>query len=79
MKPRLVPSLVLAFYLAMLFFVTYPGYVPFNTIDPRVLGLPFSLFWQILWITSSILVLAGLFAWEKRQSRRRRSGATESD
>jgi hypothetical protein len=79
MRLRLVPALVIAFYLAMTFFVTYPGYLPFNTIDPKVLGLPFSLFWQVVWISSSMLVLAGLFAWEKRVRRLGRSGTAESE
>ncbi len=67
MKSKLVPALAIAFYLAMAFFTTYPGYVPFDRIRPFVLGLPFSLFWQVLWITSSIFVLAGVYAWEKRR------------
>ena len=73
----LVPSLAIVFYLAMLFFVTYPGYVPFDTIRPMVLGLPFSLFWQVLWIVASIFVLAGAFAWEKRRRRGRAGGEPE--
>jgi len=70
MRHRLVPTLAVCFYLAMVFFVTYPGYVPFNRIQPFVFGLPFSLFWQVLWITSSIFVLAGVFFWEQRRARR---------
>lgn len=70
MRVRLVPTLAICFYLAMAFFVTYPGYVPFNHIRPFVFGLPFSLFWQVLWITSSIFVLAGVFAWEKHCAKR---------
>jgi uncharacterized membrane protein len=69
MRHRLVPTLAVCFYLAMVFFVTYPGYVPFNRIQPFVFGLPFSLFWQVLWITSSIFVLAAVFFWEQRRAR----------
>ncbi len=47
--------------------VTYPGYVPFDRIRPFVLGMPFSLFWQLIWICGAVLVLAGLFLWEKRR------------
>ena len=67
-RKRLVPILAISFYLAMAFFLTYPGYLPFNHIRPFVLGLPFSLFWQVLWITASIFVLAGVFHWEKRRA-----------
>lgn len=70
MRLRLVPTLAVLFYLAMVFFVTYPGYVPFNHIRPFVFGLPFSLFWQVLWITSSIFVLTGVFLWERRRTER---------
>jgi hypothetical protein len=57
-----------AYFLAMVFFVTYPGYVPFDRIRPFVLGMPFSLFWQVLWICGAVLVLAGVFLWDGGQS-----------
>jgi hypothetical protein len=66
MKRRIVHGAVVAYYLAMVIFVTYPGYVPFDTIRPFVFGLPFSLFWQTLWICGSILALGGLFIYERR-------------
>ncbi len=70
MKDRIVPVLAGLFFLAMLIAVTYPGYVPFNTIRPFVLGLPFTLFWQVLWVSAAVLVLAGVFVWEKRRHAR---------
>jgi hypothetical protein len=70
MRFRLIPTLAICFYIAMAFFVTYPGYVPFNHIRPFVFGVPFSLLWQVLWITSSIFVLAGVFVWEKHHAER---------
>ena len=73
MRTRLIPAAAIAFYVAMAFFVTYPGYIPFDRIRPFVLGLPFSLFWQVLWITSSIFVLAGVYLWEKRRADRSRN------
>ena len=79
MRIRLIPTLAVCFYLAMVFFVTYPGYVPFNHIRPFVLGLPFSLFWQVLWITSSIFVLTGVFVWEKRRAERRSPPSSERE
>jgi hypothetical protein len=75
MRLRLVPSLGAAYFLAMVFFVTYPGYVPFDRIRPFVLGMPFSLFWQVLWICGAVLVLAGVFFWEQnRQDRSAQAG-----
>jgi hypothetical protein len=64
MKLRLVPALGVVYFLAMVFFLTYPGYVPFDKIQPFVLGLPFSLFWQVMWICGAVLVLATVFYWE---------------
>jgi len=48
----------------MALFLTYPGYVPFDKIRPFVFGLPFSLFWQVLWICGAVFVLAAVFFWE---------------
>jgi len=67
MRIRLVPTLAALYYAAMIFFVTYPGYVPFDRIRPFVLGMPFSMFWQVLWICGAIFVLAGVFFWEQRR------------
>ena len=66
MKIRVVPALVVAFYVVMWVVLIYPGYIPFNRIRPFVLGMPFSLFWQVAWIVATVVVLAGLFAWERR-------------
>jgi hypothetical protein len=66
----------------MLVAVTYPGYVPFNEIRPFVFGLPFSLFWQVLWICGAVLVLSLLYLWERADqpaAGRGREGAESSD
>ncbi len=67
MKRRLVPALAVAYYVLMAVAVTYPGYAPFSRIRPFVLGLPFALFWQLLWISGAVLVLTGVFFWEKHR------------
>ncbi len=72
MKQRVVPALAIIYFLAMLVAVTYPGYVPFNRIRPFVLGMPFSLFWQLIWINGAVLVLGGVFIWDKARRRKRR-------
>ena len=64
---RLVPILVIAYYVAMLIVLTYPGYVPFSRIRPFVLGMPFALFWQVLWVSGAVVVLGGLFLWESER------------
>ena len=74
MKPRTVATLAVGYFLAMAIALTYPGYLPANRIHPLVFGLPFSLFWQMLWISGSIAVLGLVFAWEKRRRTRRERG-----
>ncbi len=73
MRQRVVHALAIIYFLAMLVAVTYPGYVPFNRIRPFVLGIPLSLFWQLIWISGAVVVLGGLFIWEKKRRRLRHS------
>jgi hypothetical protein len=47
-------------------FLTYPGMVPFNRIEPLVLGLPFSMFWIVLWVA---IVFAGLLLLNRLETR----------
>jgi hypothetical protein len=42
--------LLAVFFLIYLVAVSYPGILPFNRIEPLVLGLPFSFVWMILWV-----------------------------
>lgn len=65
---RLVPVLAISYYVAMLIFMTYPGYVPFSRVRPFVLGMPFALFWQVLWVSGAVAVLMGLYIWETRRA-----------
>lgn len=69
MKQRIVPTLATLYFLAMLVAVTFPGYLPFNRIRPFVLGMPFSLFWQLIWISGAVVVLGLAFLWEKKRKR----------
>jgi hypothetical protein len=45
------------FFLLFVLAVTWPGMIPFNRIEPLVLGLPFSMAWIALWVALSFLVL----------------------
>ncbi len=55
-----------AYFVLMLFFVTWPGFVPFARAEPFVFGLPFALAWIAGWIAGSVVVLALLDRVEKR-------------
>ena len=55
-----------AYLLLAMFFVTWPGLVPFARIEPLILGLPFSMAWIAGWIAGVVIVLALLDRVERR-------------
>jgi hypothetical protein len=59
---------LLLFFLVYLLALTFPGILPFNRIEPFVLGLPFSFAWVILWVVLGW----GALAWRYSVDRRRR-------
>lgn len=69
MSAAVARRLAIAFFVLQAVAVTYPGFVPFSRIEPRVLGLPFALVWPTFWIVASGLVLWGLHAVESRRTR----------
>ena len=54
------------FFLLFALAVTWPGMLPFNRIEPLVLGLPFSMAWIALWVALSFVVLLMLDRVEER-------------
>ena len=58
--------LAAGYHLAMLYFVTWPGIVPFAKAEPLILGLPFTMAWIAAWISGSVVVLALLDRVEKK-------------
>lgn len=57
MSKRGARWLAFIFFLLFTAAVTWPGMIPFNRIEPTVLGLPFSMAWIALWIILSFVVL----------------------
>jgi len=57
---------VFAFFVVYLLAVIWPGAIPFSSPEPFVLGIPFSLFWPILWIVLGFLALLVLDRFEER-------------
>lgn len=57
------------FCLAAFIAVLWPAYSWFSDIEPRVLGLPFSLVYLILVIAIVFSVMLGLFLWEDRHDK----------
>ena len=55
-----------AYLLLAMFFVTWPGLVPFARIEPLIFGLPFSMAWIAGWVVGVVIVLALLDRVERR-------------
>lgn len=77
-RPRLVPSgltpgerrvygAVTAFFVVVFFALMWPVYALFSGIRPMILGLPLSLFYLVVILVLSFVVLLALFAWEGRR------------
>ncbi|MFS0783282.1 DUF3311 domain-containing protein [Bacillus sp. 1P06AnD] len=46
-------------------FIGYLGFLPWaNRIDPYVLGMPFSLFWLVLWMVLSPIILLVIYRFD---------------
>ena len=54
---RLVPWGAAGFFLLFTVAVTWPGMIPFNRVEPMVLGLPFNMVWIAFWVVLSFVVL----------------------
>jgi hypothetical protein len=54
---RLVSWGTAGFFLLFTAAVTWPGLIPFNRIQPTILGLPFTMAWIALWVVLSFVVL----------------------
>jgi hypothetical protein len=66
---RLRHVLFVIYVVACAFAVTWPGYAIFgNRVEPYVLGLPFSLAWNVLWVVMTCLVLATYYVTGRRES-----------
>lgn len=66
MSKRTVRVLFGVFLVVNLLVITYPAAVPFNRVEPLVLGLPFNLFWVALWVALGGLALLLLHLSERR-------------
>ena len=73
MSVRWVRGGTVLFFILFVVAVTWPGMVPFNRIEPYILGLPFSMAWIAFWVVLSFLMLLFLDHTEERS----RKGADE--
>ena len=48
--------------------VTFPGYAPANRVEPLVLGLPFGMFWIVLWIVLGSVALLVVYLRDQKDA-----------
>ena len=70
-RVKLVRVGVTVYFVLVLIFVTWPGFVPFNRPLPLVLGLPFNMFAIALWVGFGAVVL---FVLDRSEERNRGTG-----
>ena len=58
---------VAAFYVLLFAALVWPVYPWFSTIEPRVLAMPFSLFYVVVGLLFSFFVLFGYYLWERKR------------
>lgn len=66
MSLKTARALTGAYLVLAMFFVTWPGLVPFARIEPLVLGMPFSMMWIAAWVAGLVVVLTLLDRVEQR-------------
>lgn len=58
---------VAVFYVLLFAALVWPVYPRFATIEPRVLAMPFSLFYVVVGLLFSFFVLFGYYLWERKR------------
>ena len=72
MRGRLRHGLFAAYVLICIAMVCWPGYAWLgNSIEPYVLGLPFSLAWVVGWVLATFVVLLAYYLADERSRRER--------
>ncbi len=64
-RRRGVYAAVAVFYIALFVALIWPVYPRFATIEPRILGVPFTLAYVVGALTLSFVVLLCLYLWER--------------
>ncbi|WP_298336779.1 hypothetical protein [uncultured Erythrobacter sp.] len=66
MSKSAVRTMITAYLVLFLLGTTWPGAMLFNHVEPLMLGLPFNLFVLAVLISFALVLLAALYASEKR-------------
>lgn len=62
-----VYKVVIFYFIVVFAAMMWPIHPYFSRIRPMVLGIPFSLFYLVILIVASFLVLLALYLWEQRE------------
>lgn len=62
-----VYKIVIFYFIVVFAGMMWPIYPYFSRIRPMVLNIPFSLFYLVILIVASFLVLLALYIWEHRE------------
>ena len=76
MSLKTARALTVAYLLLAMFFVTWPGFLPFARIEPLILGLPFSMAWIAGWVAG---VFLALFLLDRVERRHQTEGQSHRD
>ncbi len=57
---RTATWIAVVYFVAMAIVLTFPGVIPFNSIRPLVLGVPFIFAWYIAWVIGALCVFGFL-------------------
>ena len=68
-------ALLALFFALYLLALSWPGVLPFNRVEPFVLGLPFVFFWVALWVVMGGVALWLLYRHEHGRPRSPGAGA----
>jgi hypothetical protein len=64
-RRRIVFALAVVYFLLLFLALLWPIYPVFSRIDPRVLGLPLALFYQVVMLVLSFAALLALYIFER--------------
>ncbi len=67
-RSRLATAVAI-FFSALFVMLVWPVYPRFATIDPRILGMPFSLVYVVCGLLISFFALLGYYLWERQSER----------
>lgn len=68
-RSRSVVLGVIGFYVLLFVALIWPVYPLFATIEPRVLGMPFSMAYVVAALLLSFITLFGFYRWEEKRGR----------